>query len=263
MARRSRLVPAGYDGRRRNLSQATNPRDERSPWPAGCSFECSLVVARDGRAPARPAAPSRGAPRTCSSTASPRTRGCGTAWPAGWPRQGTTPWRSISAATAVRTSPTTATTSPRSRPTCAGSSPRSGPDFERPILAGQSWGATVVLDFAVRYPDLTRGIVLVDGGLTNLGDAFPSWERVLAAPRAAAAGRHAALERRGLLPDQPRRLAGGGDRGLARQLRDPARPNHRALALARQPPADPAGDVGAGHDGPVAIASRPGAGHPG
>ena len=51
-----------------------------------------------------------------------------------------------------------------------------GPGFERPIIAGQSWGAGVVLDFAVRYPNLTRGIVLVDGGLTDLRDAFPTWE---------------------------------------------------------------------------------------
>ncbi len=51
-----------------------------------------------------------------------------------------------------------------------------GPGFERPVLAGQSWGAGVVLDVAVRYPDLTRGLVLVDGGLTDLRDAFPTWE---------------------------------------------------------------------------------------
>jgi pimeloyl-ACP methyl ester carboxylesterase len=51
-----------------------------------------------------------------------------------------------------------------------------GPDFARPIVAGQSWGASVVLDFAVRHADLTRGIVLVDGGLTDLRDAFPTWE---------------------------------------------------------------------------------------
>jgi len=51
-----------------------------------------------------------------------------------------------------------------------------GPDFARPIVAGQSWGASLVLDLAVRYPDLTRGIVLVDGGLTDLRDAFPTWE---------------------------------------------------------------------------------------
>jgi len=51
-----------------------------------------------------------------------------------------------------------------------------GPSFERPILAGQSWGAGVVLDFAVRHPEMSRGIVLVDGGLTDLRDAFPTWE---------------------------------------------------------------------------------------
>jgi pimeloyl-ACP methyl ester carboxylesterase len=49
-------------------------------------------------------------------------------------------------------------------------------EFDRPIIAGQSWGAGVVLDFAVRNPRLTRGIVLVDGGLTDLRDAFPTWE---------------------------------------------------------------------------------------
>jgi pimeloyl-ACP methyl ester carboxylesterase len=51
-----------------------------------------------------------------------------------------------------------------------------GPGFARPILVGQSWGAGVVLDFAVRFPELTRGIVLVDGGLTDLRDAFPTWD---------------------------------------------------------------------------------------
>jgi pimeloyl-ACP methyl ester carboxylesterase len=48
--------------------------------------------------------------------------------------------------------------------------------LDRPILAGQSWGANVVLDFAVRHPELTRGVVLVDGGLTDLGEAFPTWD---------------------------------------------------------------------------------------
>ncbi len=51
-----------------------------------------------------------------------------------------------------------------------------GPSFERPVLVGQSWGANVVLDFAVRYPQLARGIVLEDGGLTDLQDAFPIWD---------------------------------------------------------------------------------------
>lgn len=49
-------------------------------------------------------------------------------------------------------------------------------EFDRPIIAGQSWGAGVVLDFAVRHSTLTRGIVLVDGGLTDLRDAFPTWD---------------------------------------------------------------------------------------
>jgi pimeloyl-ACP methyl ester carboxylesterase len=51
-----------------------------------------------------------------------------------------------------------------------------GQGFERPILVGQSWGAGVVLDFAVRHSDLVCGIVLVDGGLTDLRDAFPTWD---------------------------------------------------------------------------------------
>ena len=48
--------------------------------------------------------------------------------------------------------------------------------LDRPILVGQSWGAGVVLDFAVRHSELSRGIVLVDGGLTDLRDAFPTWQ---------------------------------------------------------------------------------------
>ena len=48
--------------------------------------------------------------------------------------------------------------------------------FERPGIAGQSWGAGVVLDFAVRQPQMASGIVLVDGGLTDLREAFPTWD---------------------------------------------------------------------------------------
>ena len=48
--------------------------------------------------------------------------------------------------------------------------------LRRPVLVGQSWGAGVVLDFAVRYPKLSRGIVLVDGGLNDLRDGFPDWD---------------------------------------------------------------------------------------
>jgi pimeloyl-ACP methyl ester carboxylesterase len=48
--------------------------------------------------------------------------------------------------------------------------------LERPILVGQSWGASVVLETAVRYPEAARGLVLVDGHLTDLQGAFSSWE---------------------------------------------------------------------------------------
>ncbi len=39
---------------------------------------------------------------------------------------------------------------------------------EKPILAGQSWGGNVVLEFAARYPGTSRGLVLVDGGFGEL-----------------------------------------------------------------------------------------------
>lgn len=53
-------------------------------------------------------------------------------------------------------------------------------DLERPLLVGHSWGAMVVLDYAARYPfgpGSPAGIVLVDGGMTQL-DASPgaTWE---------------------------------------------------------------------------------------
>ena len=52
--------------------------------------------------------------------------------------------------------------------------------FERrPVIAGQSWGGNVVLDFAARYPDVPGGIVLVDGGFLEIS-ARPgaTWETV-------------------------------------------------------------------------------------
>jgi len=49
----------------------------------------------------------------------------------------------------------------------------------RPIVAGQSWGGNVALDFAARFPDRARGLVLVDGGFLELS-ARPgaTWESV-------------------------------------------------------------------------------------
>ena len=51
----------------------------------------------------------------------------------------------------------------------------------RPVLAGQSWGGNVVLEFGWRHPREVRGIVCVDGGIIELADWFPSWEACLAA----------------------------------------------------------------------------------
>ena len=54
-----------------------------------------------------------------------------------------------------------------------------------PILAGQSLGANLVLETAFVHPDLSRGVVCVDGGTIELSRAFPEWEdaaRVLAPP---------------------------------------------------------------------------------
>ena len=53
--------------------------------------------------------------------------------------------------------------------------------LHRPVLAGQSWGGNVVLEFGWRHPDAVRGIVCVDGGIIELVDWFPSWEACLAA----------------------------------------------------------------------------------
>jgi pimeloyl-ACP methyl ester carboxylesterase len=48
-----------------------------------------------------------------------------------------------------------------------------------PIVAGQSWGGNVVIDFAARYPGIAAGIVLVDGGFIDLSSRPGStWESI-------------------------------------------------------------------------------------
>lgn len=51
---------------------------------------------------------------------------------------------------------------------------------QRPIVAGQSWGGSVVLQFAARYPVTARGVVLVDGGFMSMRarDAGTTWEEL-------------------------------------------------------------------------------------
>lgn len=51
---------------------------------------------------------------------------------------------------------------------------------ERPVVAGQSWGGSVVLQFAARYPETASGIVLVDGGFMTMRafGAQVTWEEL-------------------------------------------------------------------------------------
>jgi pimeloyl-ACP methyl ester carboxylesterase len=59
------------------------------------------------------------------------------------------------------------------------------PDDRTPLAAGQSWGANVVLELAIRYPGAVGGLVLVDGGTMDLAERFADWptcEAALAPP---------------------------------------------------------------------------------
>jgi pimeloyl-ACP methyl ester carboxylesterase len=53
--------------------------------------------------------------------------------------------------------------------------------LSRPVIAGQSWGGNVVLEYGWRSPRAVRGIVCVDGGIIELADWFDTWEQCLAA----------------------------------------------------------------------------------
>ena len=69
--------------------------------------------------------------------------------------------------------------------------------FERPVIAGHSWGANVAVEFAARYPAVPSGIVLVDGGIFSPRGDGASWEdteRRLAPPRLAGTPRARLLE---------------------------------------------------------------------
>lgn len=49
--------------------------------------------------------------------------------------------------------------------------------WHKPVLAGQSWGGNVVLDFGARFPGTARQLIFVDGGFLNLRQRGP-WETV-------------------------------------------------------------------------------------
>jgi pimeloyl-ACP methyl ester carboxylesterase len=60
--------------------------------------------------------------------------------------------------------------------------------WERPAVAGQSWGGNVVVELAHRHPAATSMIACVDGGFIDLRGRFPDWDdaaRALAPPRIA------------------------------------------------------------------------------
>jgi pimeloyl-ACP methyl ester carboxylesterase len=60
--------------------------------------------------------------------------------------------------------------------------------LDRPVIAGQSWGANVAVEFAARFPGRSRGVMPVDGGFIDLSAVFPVWEdceREMAPPRLA------------------------------------------------------------------------------
>ena len=60
--------------------------------------------------------------------------------------------------------------------------------WERPAVAGQSWGGNVVLELAVRHPASVHSVVCVDGGFIDLATKFPDWDdaaKALAPPRLA------------------------------------------------------------------------------
>jgi len=60
-------------------------------------------------------------------------------------------------------------------------------EFEKPLVIGHSWGGSVALEYAARYPTAVAGLVLVDGGFVGLNKrmTWPEAEERLAPPRLA------------------------------------------------------------------------------
>ena len=53
--------------------------------------------------------------------------------------------------------------------------------WDRPAVAGQSWGGNVVVELASRHPAATSLIACVDGGFIRLRDRFADWHDAVAA----------------------------------------------------------------------------------
>jgi pimeloyl-ACP methyl ester carboxylesterase len=56
-----------------------------------------------------------------------------------------------------------------------------GLELDRPVVAGQSWGANLAAELAARQPDAIRGIVCVDGGWLEPSRQFADWDACRAA----------------------------------------------------------------------------------
>lgn len=70
--------------------------------------------------------------------------------------------------------------------------------MKRPVVAGQSWGGNVAVEFAHRYQNEIKAVVGIDGGHIQLAQRFATWEacaKALAPPEFAGANVSAMRER--------------------------------------------------------------------
>ena len=86
------------------------------------------------------------------------------------------------------------------------------------VVAGQSWGGNVVLNFGARFPQAAQALVFVDGGFLNL-KGRGTWEQVsteLRPPNLTGIPRQHLAER--IAGDAASELAAGGCRSHAEQF---------------------------------------------
>ena len=71
--------------------------------------------------------------------------------------------------------------------------------FEQPLVVGHSWGGSVALEFAVRYPEVAMGLCWVDGGMIEIsgrpGATLENAKREMAPPSFEGVTPDALLER--------------------------------------------------------------------
>lgn len=85
-----------------------------------------------------------------------------------------------------------------------------------PVVAvGQSWGGNVVIELAVRHPELIAAVVCVDGGFIRLREGFATWEE---AERALTPPDFSGMRLADLEAGARNRFAGWPEEGIAGQL---------------------------------------------